>query len=68
MEMPWAERKALASRMHKIDIRILTGYAGMYNFVQLFGLRLNKEWEKFLDDLDDIKPMERSIKKKWFFF
>ena len=39
MEMPWAEREALASRMHKIDTRILNGYAGMYNFDQLFGLR-----------------------------
>lgn len=33
MEMLWARRKALASRMHKIDTGILTGYAGMHNFV-----------------------------------
>ena len=39
MEMPWAERKALVSRMHKIDTGILTGFAGMHNFNQLFGLR-----------------------------
>ena len=35
-------RKALASRMHKIDTRILTGCAGMHNFVQFFGLRTRK--------------------------
>ena len=40
MEMPWAEREVLVSWIHKIDIEILTGYAGMHNFVQLFSLRL----------------------------
>lgn len=38
MEMPWAMRKALVSRIHKIDTGILTGCAGMHNFDQLFGL------------------------------
>jgi len=32
MEMPWAEREALVSRIHKIDTEILTGCAGIHNF------------------------------------
>lgn len=40
--MPWAEREALVSRIHKIDTRILTGCAEMQNFDQLFGLRLDR--------------------------
>ena len=35
MEMPWAMREVLVSRMHKIDTGILTGYAGMHSFDQL---------------------------------
>ena len=38
MGMPWAEREAFVSRIHKIDTGILTGCAGMHNFDQLFGL------------------------------
>ena len=40
--MPWAEREALVSRIHKIGTEILTGFAGMHNFVQLFSLRYKK--------------------------
>ena len=39
MEMPGAMRKALVSRIHKIDTGILTGCAGMHSFDQFFGLR-----------------------------
>ena len=52
MEMPWARRKALVSRIHKIDTGILTGFAGMHNFNQFFGLRY-KESVKFPDGIDD---------------
>ena len=41
-------RKALASRMHKIDAGILTGCAGMHNFDQLFGLRYGKNDKNFI--------------------
>ena len=38
----------------------------LFNFlVYAFINDVNKQWEKFLDD---IKPLEQAKKKKWFFF
>ena len=51
VEMPWAEREALVSWMHKIDTGILTGYAEIHNFVQLFGLRC---WHYFENVIEEI--------------
>ena len=42
MGMPWARRKVLVSKIHKIDTGILVRYAGTHNFVKLFGLRYEK--------------------------
>lgn len=40
MEMPWVKRKTFVFRIHEIDTGILTGFAGVHNFDQLFDLRL----------------------------
>ena len=48
MEMPWAEREVLVSRIHKIGAGILTGCAGIHNFDQLFSLRYGKNDKNFI--------------------
>lgn len=45
MEMPQVKRKTFVSRIHKIDTRILTSFARMYNFEQFFGLHLGSGGE-----------------------
>lgn len=69
MEMPWAERKALVSRIHKIDTGILTSFARTYNFDQLFSLRLDiwkreKDFaKKYQKPSPNLKEEEKSLRK-----
>ena len=70
VEMPWARRKALVSRMQKIDTGILTNYSGMYNFVQFFGLRFEKESsimmgnpKKYLEKADKVIEKIKQLAK-----
>ena len=70
MEKPWAMRKALVSRIHKFDTEILIECAGMYNFVQFFGLRFEKENsimmgnpKKYLKKADEVIEKIRELSK-----